>query len=333
MSEESRFIKAYHNEEIDRDRRKVTTAVVVLWIVTALALAVALLLFFGTSDAEGLAIGTLVAAAIYGACALAIQLKQSTAATTVAAVLVGLNLLGAFLSFNPIAIGINVGFLVVLIQAHRALHSIKMRVALEEQENPLVAYYHALVPLVVAVMKADGKIDPREIAEFDSLCDKMHVSEMERKLLMDKAMRSDEPISVLVPRFLKAAQDLGVEDPAGHLIEGLFVMAAADRQLQPAEKQVLRKVAVTARYDEQKLEQRMNALEESMKTMGRAEACQVLGLSEQATADQVETAYQNLMAAANPADYLHLGEAVAQKVAERREQLTRARAVLLGQPA
>ncbi len=334
MSRESRFIQAYPNPEIDHDKRKVTIAVVFLWVVAVLAIMGGLYMASNLSGSGTAWIGWVAAGtgAIYALCALAIQLRHSTTATAIAGTLVALNLLGAFLSMNLFSIAINVAFLVVIFQAHRSLRSIKMRVALSDQDNPLVAYYHALVPLVVEVMKADGRIDPAEIAQFNSMCDKMHISDMERKLLMDKAMQANEPISVLVPRFLDAAGALGIQDPPSHLIQALLVMAAADRHLHPEEKQVLRKAAVVARYDEIALERQLKQLETQIQTLSRQDALATLGLTEGAGADQIEAAYRQLRAAANPEDYLHLGQAVVQKVEERRNLLDQAHALLLGQP-
>ena len=330
MSEQSRFIQAYPNPAIEEDKRKISHALIFLWIIAGLAVVGGLAIILQDNNPV---IGwtAVVSGGIYGLCALAIQLRHSTVATIIAATLIVLNLLGSIMAVNIIGIVVNGFFLASVLRAHSAIKSIKMRVAMSDQDNPLVAYYHALVPLVVEVMKADGRIDPREIAQFNSMCDKMHVSEMERKLLMDKAMQGNEPISVLVPRFLQAASKLGVEDPAGHLIEALLVMAASDRQLHPSEKQVLRKVAIVSRYDEDTLERRMAEVEHQIQSLSRSDALGILGLTEGATPEQIEATYQQLRAAANPADYLHLGQAVAQKVAERREMLDRARAVLLAQ--
>ena len=331
MSEQSRFIQAYPNPAVEEDKRKISHALIFLWIVAVLAILGGLaILIQDKSPVIGWIV--LVSGAIYALCALAIQIRHSTVATIIAATLIVLNLLGAIMSVNIISMVINGFFLATVLRAHSALRSIKMRVAMSEQENPLVAYYHALVPLVVEVMKADGRIDPKEIEQFNSMCDKMHVSDMERKLLMDKAMQGNEPISVLVPRFLQAASTLGVADPAGHLIEALLVMAASDRQLHPAEKQVLRKVAIVSRYDENTLERRLAEVEHQLRSLSRSDALGILGLAEGATPEQIEATYQQLRAAANPADYLHLGQAVAQKVAERRELLDKARSVLLAQP-
>ncbi len=359
----SRILEEYPNPHALEDERKVRGAVITLWVIAGLNLLGAVMGFLLMQDATKAQAGKilfwsgLIGGGIYGLLAALVQFKRSEGAVIAALVFLSLGLLGNALSLNLIGIALNSLFLFLVGRSLQALRNIRNRVLAEEQENPLVDYYHKLIHLIVRVLRADGRVTPEEVAHFNRVCEGFHISPMERKILFDRAMRDNQPLSDLAQAAVRTGRRLGVANPEAEILNALVAAAGADRVLAPEERQVLDKVAITLGYDPGMLDARLAGLQQvpaaaapapaaqqanppaaqqaapAQQAMTRAQALQVLGLPESASPDQIREAFNRAMAELDPNRYVHLGQQVMNSVAAQRQYVLAAGQVLLGHGA
>jgi uncharacterized tellurite resistance protein B-like protein len=339
MSHVSPYLEKYPNPFVLEDQKRVKTAVVTLWIFGVLNLLGGVVVAVA---ADKLAAGsrltadlfvwagviTVVMGFVYVGLAMGISSKQSLGAAKAAFIICCIELGFGVLSFNIITIALNVVKVVLVYRGYKSLQIIVSRVDQPEQENPVTAYYHAFIPLLVHVMMADQVISNEEIKAMEKMCDSVDLSDLERARIFDRAKTDKAPITELVERYMDAAQKMGMQHPVEHLMEAITKMAAADRVFRESERQVIRKIGITAGMDTAAIERKIREATSKMTIEGAAEARELFDLDADFDQATLEAAYRNKMAQSDPAQFAHLGRDVVAKIEQRREALKRAYATL-----
>jgi uncharacterized membrane protein YebE (DUF533 family) len=342
---ESPYIQQYPNPDVAEDSGKVTGALVVLWIFGVLNLLVGAVLLadpglLGLGQLKelppavtlGLAIFSLAWGGTYIAMAVLMHTRKSVGAAKAALVLASIELALGVLSFNLINIGLNVLKVWLIKRGADALELIRARVDAGDQQNVMTEWYHAFVPLLVEVARADGNISSEEVASLKQQLDRMNVSDLEREMLFKRAVEHPIPLPRLVDRYRSASARAQMAWAEDRLIQALVLMAAADRVIHPAERRVLGEIASAMGYPAQSLDAKLRQAESQMKAASPQEARELFGLPADASREQIDARYRELLQQNDPAEFAHLGSDVVAQIQENRQAVEQSYRLLL-QPA
>lgn len=339
---ESPYLQRNPNPDVSEDSGKVTGALVVLWIFGVLNLLVGAVLFtdpgllgmgqlkeLPSGVVTGLAVFSLAWGGTYISMAILIQTRRSVGAAKAALVLASIELILGVMSFNLITIGLNVLKVWLIKRGVDALELIRARVDAGDQQNVMTEWYHAFVPLLVEVARADGNISSEEVASLKQQLDRMNVSDLERELLFKRAVEHPVPLPRLVDRYRSASARAEMAWAEDRLIQALVLMAAADRVIHPEERRVLGEIASAMGYPAASLEAKLRQAESQMKATSPEEARELFGLPADATREQIEARYQELLQQNDPKEYAHLGSDVVAQVQENRQAVEQSYRLLL----
>ncbi len=331
MAWESPYVQEHPNPDLGGDRGKVIGALIILWIFGLLNLAVGGLFMFAPELVFGaqmvqipkeliliLALFSFAYGGAYVLCAVLISAKRSVGAAKTGYVLAIIEACMAVLSFNIISIGINILKVWLIKRGYDALQDLKVRVYAADQANALTGWYHAYIPLLVHVMKADGEIHPAEMEEMNKQCNLMNISEWERDLVFRKSQESLDPIPALAQRYREASEEISMAWSEDRLIQALAAMAAADRVLDDRERAVIKQIAEALNYAPQNLEAKLKQAQSQLSAANQQEALELFGLPEGASREQIDARYAELLEQNDPAQFAHLGDDVAGQVQENR---------------
>lgn len=345
------LVQRFPNPNAHADRGKVAGAGVTLIIVGCLQLLMGLALAGGALKmryADVLGIATLVEGVITLICGI-MTLRNSYGAAVFGLVLSCIGLLLSVLSFNLIGIGIRTAIVILVGRGVNAIKQINSRIMYHsavatmpppaapapapkpaEQANPLVAYYHHFVTLLVQVMGADGHLDRRERQKIAQICDAMSISEYERERVIQNAERHPVAVGQQAKSYLALAEQLAVSSPKWQLMVAAVAVASADGVIAEAEEKVILEIGRALGLPSEEIWPVLAEEQVDLDKLSTDQARNLLNVKEDATADQIEQAHSTLSAELAKGDYAHLGQRLTQFLVERQKVLDRAKEVLAG---
>ncbi|EKF73080.1 dnaJ-like protein DjlA [Alcanivorax hongdengensis A-11-3] len=190
-----------------------------------------------------------------------------------------------------------------------------------EQQQIHDALFNTVFSIMGHLAKADGRVSENEIAHARAVMDRMQLNEAQRQRaieLFTLGKADDFPLEQTVAEFARSVRH------RKHLIlvflEILLQTALADGTLDPAEEAILSRVAQGLGVPPSQFRQLLNMLlaqaqfsaggayqqgagQQAGTASGRpplAQAYQVLGISEQASNQEVKRAYRKLMSEHHP---------------------------------
>jgi len=198
-----------------------------------------------------------------------------------------------------------------------ALRKVDEEIATPDKSDPLEAYYHNLLHLLVRVMRADGHCDRRELSKIARLCNDLNLSDYERDLVIASANEHPpEPLKDVVIRYRIAADVAQIPDPAQSLIVAALAVATADGVLVDEERTVIEDMAKHLNVNAALFEAAL-AAHAPPDHMSEDYARSLLNVTARADAPEIEAAHQSLRSELHAAHYNHLGSRLAKIVNER----------------
>jgi tellurite resistance protein len=198
-----------------------------------------------------------------------------------------------------------------------ALRKVDAEIATPHKSDPLEAYYHNLLGLLVRVMRADGHCDRRELSKISRLCNDMNLSDYERDLVVTSANEHPaEPLEDVVMRYRIAAEVAQIPDPTQSLVVAALAVATADGILVPEERAVLEDLAKLLDVDAALFEAALGP-HAPPDSMNEDFARSLLNVTENDPAETVAEAYRSLRSELHAAHYTHLGSHLAQTLNKR----------------
>ncbi len=198
-----------------------------------------------------------------------------------------------------------------------ALRKVDEEIATPDKSDPLEAYYHNLLALLVRVMGADGHCDRRELSKISRLCNNMNLSDYERDLVITSANdHPPEPLEDVVLRYRIAAEVAQIPDPAESLIVAALAVATADGILVPEERAVLEDMAKLLDVNANLYEAALAAHATPSK-LDEETARSLLNVTPDDSAKALEAAYRSLRTELHAAHYNHLGSHLADTLTQR----------------
>jgi DnaJ like chaperone protein len=166
-------------------------------------------------------------------------------------------------------------------------------------ETRKIAFATAVIALGAKLAKADGRVTPDEIRAFRRVfqIDDDEVGDVAR--IYNQARASTEGFEAYARQIaMLFQQDRYLLE---ELLKGLFEVARADGELNPAELDFLRRVATLFGFDHATFEEIHRRFVASGRRMsGADDAYAVLGLSRHASDDDVRKAYRRLVREHHP---------------------------------
>ena len=170
-------------------------------------------------------------------------------------------------------------------------------------EERQAAYFLALFSILGKIAKADGHITREEGEMVVSFLDRMHVTGDQRQFairVFNEAKNSQYGAADFARQF--AQMTMGQSDLRASMVDMLFQIALADKELHPAEEQMIDEVASILGITGAAFASIRN------RYVGSSEhAYAVLGLSEEASDDEVKSAYRRLVQEYHPDRILSQG--------------------------
>lgn len=199
-----------------------------------------------------------------------------------------------------------------------------------EQDRQFL-FYVTLTSLAAKMAKADGVVSEQEIRVFDQfLRDELKLSAKERKIvaqIFNEAKNSPEDPMAFARQF---RQMIGYQpEVLQTMVHLLFRIAMADGQYHPAEEKFIRQVAQIFGLSDSEFEQ-IRALFVKV----NYKAYRVLGLTPEASVDEIKTAYKKLvnqyhpdrlMAKGIPEDFIQLANEKMIEINNAYEQIRKER--------
>lgn len=334
MSGEQSLHLARENANIWLDQKSVIYATLALVVVGILQTVFGILALgqvislFSENTSRWVGRLSLLGAAILFVTALGTYFNRSEFAKVGVAV-AAINLFVSLMSLKPVLIVISIVFFFFILHGYLTLRRIDKRVKATQQENPLVAFYHSLIPVLVKVMAADGHVDRRERKKIYELCDSMKISRYEQQALIRNALKyKNSDIHQLVENYLAAANRAQLSSPKRKLLSAAFAVAGADGIFVDEEIGLLREIcsglSVTAGSVDAMLRQQQSQLE----NVDAATAREILGVEEDATDEQVRNAYMAFMQDFETEQYADVGERLRNHILKRQGAVEKAYQVL-----
>ncbi len=213
---------------------------------------------------------------------------------------------------------------------HRAFQMMLARVAEPDKQDPMEAYYHNLLLLLVWVMRADGHCDRREIRKLRTTCDGMNLSAWERDVVLASAnLSSRKALRDGAKRYLQAAKAAAIPDPGPSLLVVATAVAGADGVIVREEADALRELAELAGVSPDNVTQLLLGQQLHLDALDVPRAHELLHLDDGATRGQVQEAHLALAAELEATRYQHIGKTLADQLRQRHTILDRARDLLL----
>ncbi len=213
---------------------------------------------------------------------------------------------------------------------HRAFQMMLARVAETDKQDPMEAYFHNLLLLLVWVMRADGHCDRREIRKLRTTCDGMNLSAWERDVVLASAnLSSRKALRDGAKRYLQAAKAAAIPDPGTSLLVVATAVAGADGVIVREEADALRELAELAGVSSDNVTQLLLGQQLHLDALDVPRAHELLHLDDGATRIQVQEAHLALAAELEATRYQHIGKTLADQLRQRHTILDRARDLLL----
>jgi len=272
----------------------------------------------------------LVAQAVVNLVLVAGIMRHAVSAPRLAFYLSVGGLLFSLITLSPLAIAACATGTALMWRMHRAFQMMLARVAEPEKQDPLEAYYHNLLQLLVWVMRADGHCDRREVAKIKTTCDSMNMSAWERDMVIASANLYDRgDLRDAAARYLVAAEAASIADPGHSLMVVAAAVAGADGVIVKEEADAMRDLGKAVRLAPDHVDQLLLQQQLHLEALDAKRAHELLHLDEGATPAQVETAHLALATDLNKSRYGHIGTTLADQVHQRHAILDRARDLLL----
>ena len=326
MSSEPLELK-YENASIEDDRRKVVIAGVMLMFIAVLQVLFAFVVLADAGLPEWLYYVTMIEAAVTLVLGIFV-LRNSFVALTVALVLQGLGAVSVLISFNVVGIAIKAGILVVLWRAREAIQRINLRIDAPEQPNPLVAWYHEFIPLMVRVMSADGHIDHREKQKIAEICNSMKISEYERDRVLGRDDDANTPVQKLIDRYTVKSKAVGMANPMHKVVVAAVVVAGADGIIVPEEEKLIREIGAAGGMDAAEVEALLAQHRAKLEDIDAETARKLLNVDADADAEAIRESYEAFAAELREPSFSHVGSAMEKYAGERLKMLDKAYAIL-----
>jgi uncharacterized tellurite resistance protein B-like protein len=323
------IVDRYPNDSMNVDRGKVTGAGVTLIIIGALQLVAGLALYSGAlghiPNIKIIGIG----AAIEGVLNILLgilTLKNSYPAAVIGLVLNSLALLVTLLSLNIIGIAIRGAAVAVIARGVGALKGINNRIAEPVQQNPLTAYYHHLIPLLVRVIGADGHLDRRERGKIAVICNAMQISRYEEHRLVNAATKQGGTLDIrdAVDKYLTRARTIQLPNPEHQLITAAIAVAGADGVIVAEEEQVIYQIGDALRLSREDVAARLAAHRAKLDHLDINMAREILNVTANALPEEIEASYNTIKSEMQPQNYAHLGSNLGDYVNQRAAILEKA---------
>jgi tellurite resistance protein len=228
-----------------------------------------------------------------------------------------------------LAIGVSGVAAGLLWHNHMAFKMMIARVVEPEKKDPLEAYYHNLLQLLVWVMRADGHCDRRELRKIKTTCNAMHMSSWERDFVLRSANVDDRAeLKTASKRYLQSAGAAGISDPGDQLIVVALAVAGADGVVVEQEEQAVRQLAKLVAVKEPFVDTLLQQQKLHLEALDVDRARALLHVDADATPDAVTEAHDTLATELQGSQYDHLGTGFASTLQARLDVLTRARDLL-----
>lgn len=236
----------------------------------------------------------------------------------------------SMITVHPLAIAACATGTALLWRMHMAFQMMLARVAEPEKQDPLVAYYHNLLQLLVWVMRADGHCDRRELRKVKTTCDAMNLSSWERDVVLASSNLSDrKELRDAAKRYLQAAATASIADPGASLVVVATAVAGADGVITSEEAAAVRELAKLVGVPKDNAAQLLLGQQLHLDALDATRAHELLNLDEGASKGQVEQAHGALAAELEETRYQHIGTTLVEQLHQRHAMLDRARDLLL----
>ncbi len=221
---------------------------------------------------------------------------------------------------------------ILMWRMHMAFKMMLARVAEPDKRDPLEAYYHNLLQLLVWVMRADGHCDRRELHKIKSTCDAMNLSSWERDVVIASAnLDNRKELRSAAKRYLEAATATQIADPGNGMLVVAAAVAGADGVIAKQETDALRELAKLVGVAPEHVNQLLLHQQLHLEALNTTKAHELLRLDDGATRAQVEAAHATLATELEETRYQHIGTSLAELLHQRHAMLDRARDLLLQQ--
>ncbi len=241
----------------------------------------------------------------------------------------GIALLASIFALNFYLILISLACFILILRGYLTLRSIDARVAKEEQSDPMVDFYHRLIPVLVRVMAADGHLDRRERKKISQLCDRMRISKYEQQQLIRKALKyKQNPIEPLIDGLLAATTKVGYVDPHRKLLSSMLAVASADGIFVPEEISLLRQVGKQLEVPNNVIDAMLRQHQTKLEHIEPAIAREILSVGPNATTEQIRDAYLAFLQDFETEQYNDVGSTLKEHILQRKEVVERAFEVL-----
>ncbi|MCB9641391.1 MAG: TerB family tellurite resistance protein [Myxococcales bacterium] len=206
-----------------------------------------------------------------------------------------------------------------------ALGRVTERVEEKSPKDPTLELHHHLVPILVRVMVSDADIDQREHLRIQELCAPVDVSMYEHDYLTYQAQREEEyPIAELVKGYLQAAEGIPGLRANQALLAAVMAVVEADGVIAPEEVRMLREIGDLLGHPPEQIELLLRQMQTHIKEMDLERAAHLLGVSEEASLEEVEHAYRTMLQDFLEGDYAALGHQIEANRQKRRDVLEQA---------
>lgn len=211
----------------------------------------------------------------------------------------------------------------------RALWRIPRIIDIEARRNPLVAHYRLLIRLLTRTMAADQKIDRREVESIARICDSLRIAHKVQRQFLDEALDeidSDQAPSLeeLTRQYLELAREAGLLHPERTALMASLAVAGADEEIHEAERTEILALGDALGLDRAAVTAEIAAHRSRLEEMTPQMARELLTVDADAEATEIEEAHRRLTDDLDTQDFGHLGAALAEYAAGRREMLDRA---------
>jgi tellurite resistance protein len=236
----------------------------------------------------------------------------------------------SMITVHPWAMAACASSTVLMWRMNRAFQMMLARVAEPDKQDPLEAYYHNLLQLLVWVMRADGHCDRREIRKLRTTCDGMNLSAWERDVVLASAnLSTRKELREGAKRYLQAATVAAIVDPGTSLLVVATAVAGADGVIVREEADAIRELAKLVGVSTDNVTQLLLGQQLHLEALDVPRAHELLNVDDGATQAQVQEAHLALATELEGNRYQHIGTTLAEQLHQRQAMLDRARDLLL----